>query len=195
MKRRLLLQPSPARLERADWARSLQEPTEFYLDCFRFFHQRLPVELREHRAYFSRAGRGFGEDAMHVLWFLLFQELKPARFLEIGVYRGQVLSLAAMLARLNGTACQVQGVSPFSPAGDGVSKYRADVDYLEDTLANFGHFSLPRPELLRAFSTDPEAVALIKSQPWDLIYIDGNHDYGVVLRTGRFVPKASGPAG
>jgi hypothetical protein len=195
LKRQLLKQSGPARWERADWARSLSTPTEFYLDCFRFFHQRLPAELREHRSYFEQERRGFGEDAMHVMWFLLFQEFKPANFLEIGVYRGQVVSLAALLARLTGVPCQVQGISPFSPAGDAVSKYRQNVDYLQDTLANFEHFTLPRPELLKAFSTDPAAVALIKSRQWDLIYIDGNHDYEVVCQDWAVCSQQIKPGG
>jgi hypothetical protein len=195
LKRGLLKQPGPARWDRADWARSVAAPTEFYLDCFRFFHQRLPIELRGHRAYFEQERRGFGEDAMHVMWFLLFQEFKPGNFLEIGVYRGQVVTLAAMLARLAGAPCQVQGISPFSPAGDAVSKYRQDVDYLQDTLAHFQHFTLPRPELFKAFSTDPAAVALIKSRPWDLIYIDGNHDYEVVCQDWAVCSQSVKPGG
>ncbi len=178
-KRRILSQAGPERLERSDWERSLREPTEFYRDCFRFFNQRLPAELREHRAYFYDQRRGFNEDAMHVLWFLLFREFKPANFLEIGIYRGQTISLAAMLARLNGIPCQVQGISPFSPAGDAIAGYREDVDYLRDTLSHFQHFSLPEPKLLKAFSTDKEAIELIRSVAWEMIYIDGNHDYEI----------------
>jgi hypothetical protein len=157
----------------------LQDPTAFYLDCFRLFHQLLPNELRLHRAYFGTNMRGFGEDAFHVMWFLLFREFKPASFLEIGVYRGQTLSLAALLSRLNGVACRVHGISPFTPAGDAVSKYVEDVDYLRDTLENFEHFSLPRPELLKAFSTDAEAKVMIRATAWEMVYIDGNHDYEV----------------
>ena len=180
LKRRLLRQPGPVRIERADWAKSLQDPTAFYEDCFRYFNQHLPAELREHRAYFCRGEGGyFGEDAMHVMWYLLFREFKPAKFIEIGIYRGHTLSLAAVLSRLNGVPCEVHGISPFSPAGDSVSKYRGDVDYLKDTLANFKYFSLPEPSLLKAYSTDPEAVALIRSKRWNMMYIDGNHDYEV----------------
>jgi len=50
--------------------------------------------------------------------------------------------------------CVTQGISPFSSAGDGVSQYRRDVDYYDDTLRNFAHFSLPAPNLLKAYSTD-----------------------------------------
>src|SRR5580693_950413 len=79
-KRRILSEQCPADLPRSTWSRSLQDPTAFYLDCFRFFHQHLPDELRLHRAYFGTNMRGFGEDAFHVMWFLLFREFKPANF-------------------------------------------------------------------------------------------------------------------
>jgi len=181
-KKLALRQAGPKELSRADWANSLTDPTNFYLGCFRFFHQQLPPELREHRFYFTSERRGFGEDAFHVMWFLLFREFQPKNFLEIGVFRGQTLSLAALLARTNGFPCEVWGISPFSSAGDSVSRYRPEVDFHEDTLRNFSHFKLPPPHLLRAFSTDPEAERLIASKEWDMIYIDGNHDYEVARR-------------
>ena len=178
-KKSILQHTAPENLNPADWANSLRDPTGFYFDCFRFFHQRLSPELRDHRSYFTSEGRGFGEDAFHVLWFLLFREFKPKNFLEIGVFRGQTLSLAALLARRNGVPCDVCGISPFSQAGDSVSRYRQDVDYHQDTLKNFEHFKLAPPQLLRAFSTDPEARCFIASKEWDIIYIDGNHDYEI----------------
>ncbi len=193
-KRKVLQTPAPAQLGPADWERSLRQPTEFYLDCYRYFHQRLPADVREHRGYFLQDHRGFNEDAMHVMWFMLFQEFKPKSFLEIGVYRGQTISLAALLAGRNNLPCFVQGISPFTPAGDRVSKYRTDIDYLTDTLSHFKHFGLPAPTLLKAFSTDPEAEAVIRSRQWDMIYIDGNHDYEVAKRDWTLC-SANVPAG
>lgn len=169
-------------IEPRHWADSLCDPTSFYLRCLHYFHRRLPEEVRRHRAYFSAEGRGFGEDAFHVMWFLLFRELRPASFLEIGVYRGQTVTLAALLARLHAAPCRVCAISPFSPAGDAVSRYRAQLDYLADTLANFDHFGLPHPELLKAFSTDEAARPFVAAASWDVVYIDGNHDYDIVCR-------------
>ena len=179
--RRLLRQFSePAdEITRGQWGDSLQNPTEFYERCFHYFHTRLPEPLREHRAYFETGGRGFGEQAFHVMWFLLFSEFSPEIFLEIGVFRGQTLSLAALLARHFQLDCFTQGISPFSSVGDAVSKYRRNVDYHEDTLKNFAHFSLPAPALLKAFSTDDAAKKLVASRAWSCIYIDGNHDYEI----------------
>lgn len=163
-----------------DWDRSLSDPTGYYLDCVRFFHgPQFPEELKKHRRYFLQDQRGFGEDAFHVMWWMLFREIRPKSFLEIGVYRGQTLSLAALLQRTLGIEGFVTGISPFCPAGDSVSNYREHLDYLQETRLNFSAFGLPAPELVRAYSTDQIATNRIRQEVWDAVYIDGNHDYEV----------------
>jgi hypothetical protein len=184
-----------AEIARAEWDASLRNPTEFYNRCFHYFHTRLPEPLRAHRAYFETGGRGYGEKAFHVMWFLLFREYSPGSFLEIGVFRGQTVSLAGLIARQLQQECFVQGISPFSSAGDAVSKYRRDVDYLEDTLKNCAHFSLPAPTLLKAYSTDEAAQQLIASRKWALIYIDGNHDYEIARRDWELCAANLQPGG
>jgi hypothetical protein len=169
-------------LDRSSWQQSLKEPTAFYFECLRYFYQELPPEISAHRLYFQKRRRGFGENPFHVMWFLLLREFKPSNFLEIGVFRGQTISLASLCARLLNLRSEVYGISPFSPAGDSVSRYRTDVDYLEDTLANFDHFGLAHPHLLKAYSTDGAATELVSSKAWDMIYIDGNHDYEVARK-------------
>jgi hypothetical protein len=163
-----------------DWGRSLTDPTGYYLDCVRYFHgPHFPDELKKHRQYFLQDQRGFGEDAFHVMWWMLFREIRPKSFLEIGVYRGQTLSLAALLQRTLGIEGSITGVSPFSPAGDAVSTYREHLDYLQDTQLNFRAFDLAAPDLLRAYSTDKIVTDRIHQDAWEAIYIDGNHDYEV----------------
>jgi len=163
-----------------DWTRSLTDPTGYYLDCVRYFHSRhFPSELKEHRNYFLKDQRGFGEDAFHVMWWMIFREIRPSRFLEIGVYRGQTLSLASLLQRDLGINGSVTGISPFTASGDSVSRYREKVDYLADTKANFAHFQLAKPDLVQAFSTEDAAIERVTRETWDAIYIDGNHDYEV----------------
>lgn len=163
-----------------DWGHSLADPTGYYLDCVRYFHSpNFHDELKKHRKYFLQDQRGFGEDAFHVMWWMLFRAMRPERFLEIGVYRGQTISLAALLHRTLGIEGSVTGISPFSPAGDSVSTYRENLDYLQDTQSNFRAFGLTAPDLLRAYSTDQIATDRIHQQAWDAVYIDGNHDYEV----------------
>jgi hypothetical protein len=172
-----------AGLDLKNWEDSLANPNDFYRRCTGFFYHKLPKEIQEHRAWFRLNKRGFGEDAFHTMWWLIFNELRPENFLEIGVYRGQTLSLAALLHRHLGIAGgTVLGISPFSSAGDAVSTYLDSVDYYDDTRKNFAHFDLPTPELLRAYSTDMPAIQRIAAQTWDAIYIDGNHDYEIAAR-------------
>ena len=168
-----------SKLAKERWGESLSRPTEYYLYCARFYFQGLPQEIVEHRNYFSKHGRGFGENAFHVLWWMLFRELKPQSFLEIGVYRGQTSSLAALLQREFNIHGKITCISPFLPVGDNVSTYRSDVDYQSDTLNNFKHFDLPEPILIKAYSNDSVAIEKIQSQLWDAIYIDGNHEYAI----------------
>ncbi len=177
---RLVLRNSADTQALEDWERSLSDPTGYYLDCVRYFHTAaLPEFLRGHRRYFQESRRGFGEDAFHVMWWMLFREYRPSRFLEIGVYRGQTLSLAALLQQQLAIGGSVTGISPFTPSGDTVSRYRQDVDYLADTKANFSYFNLPEPDVVCAFSTDQSARERVAREVWDTIYIDGNHDYEV----------------
>lgn len=179
----------PSELERNRWPDSLLDPGAFYRKCFRYYQHQLPEPLKKHREYFAQNKRGFGEDAFHVMWHLLYREFAFKRFIEIGIYRGQVISLMSlMMQRAEGG--EVVGISPFTPAADSVSHYLQDVDYMTDTLANFRAFDLPEPKLLKAYSTDVNAVELIRSQPWDCAYIDGNHDYDVAIVDWRNCAEA-----
>jgi len=146
-----------------------------------FYHHLLKRELRQHRQFFRQNLRGFGEDAFHAMWWVLLREFQPKKCLEIGVYRGQVVSLWALIGRLLPLQMSIHGISPFLPLGDGVSAYRADVSYLNDTLVSFKHWSLPAPILIKALSTDTAAQEHVAQGNWDLIYIDGGHDFETAL--------------
>ena len=162
------------------WSQSLSSPNDFYLDLLALYNRFLPSELRDHRSYFRTSGRGYGEDVFHLMWWMIHLEFKPQKILEIGVFRGQTLSLSSLIQRKLGVSGHVVGISPFCSAGDGVSVYAENIDYYQDTLKNFKHFNLGPPDLLKAYSTDPIAKIKIHSAKWDLIYIDGSHDYSVV---------------
>lgn len=150
---------------------------------YKYFHHYFwnlsPDWLKKHRDYFSKEMRGFGEDAFHSMWYFLLKEFKPKNILEIGVYRGQTLSLFSLLANKFGFASEIHGISPFTSAGDEVSEYMKNLDYVNDVKTNFNYFKLPSPILHKGFSTDEEMIKIIESKQWDLIYIDGNHDYEV----------------
>ena len=145
-----------------------------------YFWNIAPIWLKEHREYFSNDHRAFGEDAFHAMWYLIFKEFQPKKVLEIGIYRGSTLSLFSLLAQKSSLASEVHGISPFSSAGDTVSKYLEDLDYYADVKKNFEYFNLAIPYLHIGYSTDRDMIKIINSETWDLIFIDGNHDYEVV---------------
>jgi hypothetical protein len=192
---RILHCPKIDRIPLDDFDSSRAGPSLYYSRAYRSFHRELPEPLKNHREYFRQEGRGYGEDAFHVMWWLLLNRLRPKDFLEIGVYRGQTLSLAALISQLGEFPCEIHGISPLSAAGDSVSEYNDGLDYLSDVLSHFDHFSLPHPTLLKAYSTDPAAVTLIQSRKWDCIYIDGNHDYEVVAGDWKLCAEHTRPGG
>jgi len=151
-----------------------------YAYMHHYFHQRSPKFLREHRQYFSQEGRGFGEDAFHAMWWLLLLSAQPALMLEIGVYRGQTISLWALISQYLNRPVEVHGISPFEPLGDSVSRYVKLPDYYGDVLSSFHHWKLPEPRLVRGLSTDEQCLKHLSGHAWDLIYIDGSHDYDIV---------------
>lgn len=150
----------------------------------RYFYTRLPEPLRRHRRYFSKQGRGFGEEAFHAMWYLLIREFSPSSLLEIGVFRGQVISLWSLIGGLIGHPMSIRCISPFNSSGDDTSLY-PDLDYLADVLQNFSHFDLAPPDYFRGMSTDAAAVAYLRKERLDCVYIDGSHDFDVVLADFR----------
>ncbi|HWF66723.1 MAG TPA: class I SAM-dependent methyltransferase [Acidobacteriaceae bacterium] len=169
--------------------------SEIYRYMHHYLHQLAPQELRDHRAYFSDARRGFGEDAFHAMWFLLLREFRPSDCLEIGIYRGQTISLWGLIAELCDFSCKLSGISPFSSAGDKTSVYMPKIDYWADTQASLARFSDLKANFLKAFSTDQNAKTFIAAHSWDMIYIDGNHDYDVALSDYQMCRDHLAPGG
>ena len=151
-----------------------------YEEMEKFYRFNLPLKFIKHRKYFSKNRRGFGEDAFHSMWFLLFSQYRPINCLEIGVYRGQTITLWNMLSKWIGYETRIACISPFSSAGDTVSQYSKDLDYLTDLKENHDYFKIKYPEICIDLSTGKKAKEFISSRKWDLIYIDGSHDYEVV---------------
>lgn len=186
--------PSLSFLKSQNWSRD-----QIYDNLYQYFDYDLPISFLKHRHYFDQVSkgsyRGCGENPFHAMWFLLFKEFRPINCLEIGVYRGQTISLWALLSKYFDYSTNISAISPFAPVGDKVSTYEETLNYLDDTTENHHYFHLPPPEFCQALSTDDKATELIESKKWDLIYIDGGHDYDVVLHDIRCAIKNLSPNG
>ena len=158
---------------------SLNNPSKYYIYCTTYFRKYLPKAIVEHRTYFLLDERSFGENAFVVMWYILYRKFKFKNFLEIGVYRGQVISLLTLIAKLENKEIGVTGVSPLVNADDSVSTY-LNIDYECDIKQHFKYFDLPESTLIKEYSTSEVAVESIKANLWDCIYIDGSHDYEIV---------------
>lgn len=148
-------------------------------DLYEKLFAQLPREIKNHRKYFKSKKRGFGENAFHAMWAKIFAEYKPKEALEIGVYRGQTISLWRLLAKKLNYEITIHGISPLDSSGDEVSRYKK-LDFKKDIIFNFNYFNLQAPTLHKGYSTDPHFSNVFGSKRWDLIYIDGSHDEEVV---------------
>lgn len=156
----------------------------------RKLHQSLLAITREsdclsaHRDFVANNLLGFGDYAFHAAWSLLVDAMPDTfQFLEIGVHKGNIVSLIGMLARRAGKNAFVVGVSPFNGEGEhyGAS---ADEDHIAAVNALEEWCLIPRPRRARLIvgrSQDHDVrEACRASAPYDLVFIDGSKDYQVL---------------
>jgi len=112
---------------------------------------------------------GFGERSFLWMWKLLVDEMPDNfRFLEIGVFRGQILALIRTLSKHK--LATIIGITPLdSTGGHWESDYEADIKLLHET------FNLQQPEIIKGLSTDKKIIEQAKGE-YDIIYIDGGHE-------------------
>jgi hypothetical protein len=142
--------------------------------------------LVNHRSHIENNNLGYGERPFHVVWRELVKSQKSNfKFLEIGVYKGQVISLIKHLSKLSNKNCEVYGVTPLSNVGDKYSKKYDDVDYSKTIQSLFNHFNLDfdlNVNIINGSSIDETIKSKIKSLGlFDIVYIDGCHDYECVV--------------
>lgn len=143
--------------------------------------------LKAYRDWIEQKIFGFGERSFLWMWKLLVDEVigknwKVARllethyqndnfsFLEIGVFRGQILGLIRMLA----PDAYIAGITPLDSTGNHWdSDYAADIELLHTT------HGLQQPEIIKGLSTDERIIAQASGKLWDIVYIDGGHSYEV----------------
>lgn len=167
--------------------------------------------LLKHRAYVEQHELGFGDVAFHYMWFLLLEHLqqgapdKVINLMEIGVFKGQVISLWSLISKKTGLNSSIYAISPFKgkPAPKSKLVYRLliklsakfrkihessnfyeDVDYIKIVKNHFEYHELDfsKVNIKKGFSTDLEILKDLNKILFDLIYIDGDHTYETVIK-------------
>lgn len=164
--------------------------------------------LKNHRDYVEKNKLGFGDRAFQYMWYLLLEDLHKklpiVRMLEIGVFKGQVISLWSLLTKEFNRQAEIAAITPLegnvpknkllnnrfinkikllvSPAyrkcvADG-NNYLIE-DYAIIIRRLFEHFGLSYDavKIYKGYSNDPAILSAVAGQKFDLIYIDGDHSY------------------
>ena len=142
-------------------------------------------QLKEYRDWIESNIFGFGERSFMWMWKLLIDEMpENFSFLEIGVFRGQILALIELLAQRTEKKADRTGVTPLDNTdGHWDSDYRADIIKLHKT------FNLNAPyRIIKGLSTDHEIIKQAKKE-YDLLYIDGGHTFDVVKSDLKNYPQ------
>ena len=140
--------------------------------------------LKSHRDFVVQYGWGYGNRAFHWMWNILVQHSpEHFKFLEIGVFKGQTISLVSLLNKLYNKQGTVYGITPLSTSGDKYATH-PDIDYEEAIATIYAKFGLEADDLqiLQGYSNDKEIIEQTSELgPFDLVYVDGCHDYEVVV--------------
>jgi hypothetical protein len=164
----------------AEVEQAYRDDPEVHRDIWTEFTKNVETDylLQTHRNFVERYQLGYGERAFHWMWGLLVNDLgADFKFLEIGVFQGQIVSLVKLLNR----KATVYGVTPLSSEGDHYATH-PKLDYLDRIKSLHNEFNLPSPVILKGHSFDPRIQRLAREAgPYDLLYVDGCHDYDVAL--------------
>jgi hypothetical protein len=174
--------------------------------------------LARHRKHIETHKLGFGDPAFHYLWRLLLEEsvrrFAHPRCLEIGVFKGQVISLWALLGRECGLPIELHAVTPLqgNPAPPPnfwrklrcrfSSRFREQMengnfypvdDYEACIRRLFADFDLRWEDVIlwRGFSNDPDLLARMPGEKQlHVVYVDGDHTYnGACGDLHNFAPR------
>lgn len=136
-------------------------------------------ELNAHRTFVENHVMGFGERSFQWMHKAIVDEMpEEFSFLEIGVFKSQILSLYRLLADLQGKKVTRYGVTPLDSSG-GVweSNYEEDIKFLHDQLNIEKDY-----RIFKGLSTESSIIELAyQASPYDVVFIDGGHDYDTVV--------------
>jgi len=176
------------------------------LDHFTALTDAVP-QLKKHRDWVEANRWGYGARAFHYMWWLIVNDIAGRQdsidALEIGVFKGQTISLWSLIAKQLGCQLNVTAVSPFEgnfeiPQNRAVRWLRSKLDpqfnkamsegnlhqradYLALNQKIFETFDLcfDDIEAIRGLSNDEAVIGKVEGRRYDLVYIDGDHSYEV----------------
>lgn len=175
--------------------------------------------LAGHRRHVERNRLGFGDTAFHAMWNLLLREASQhfgnVQALEIGVYKGQIISLWNLIAAAERLNVAVSAITPLQGNAAPSSaiwrrlrrlfdrrfreqllngNFYPECDYDAEVRGLFRSFELDfdRVRLYRGYSNDAGILQSQADQRYHLIYVDGDHTYeGALADFRNFAPKVA----
>jgi len=167
---------------------NLNEVIEFYKQQDDNKHKKIYESFKEHVNNNSilinqfNNTHGFGEIPFSWNWYLLVKDVpENFIFLEIGVFKGRVLSLIQLLSNMFNKNVQIYGITPLNTASDKYSEYQ-NCDYLKCIKESYkiSNLNFNNTTILHGFSQDENIIKKAQELVYDIIFIDGCHDYDVV---------------
>jgi len=180
--------------------------------------------LKAHRDWVEKNSWGFGDRAFHYMWYLILRDdvlRRPEpKLLEIGVYKGQIISLWALIASQTQSSAAITAVSPFESTKPWFARnrilhrmaqmmfkgYRDDVrsanlyeveNYLDCVHRIFRQFAMSEANIsfVRGYSQEPHVYQQFSDRRFDVIYIDGGHRYEQVAQDLALYSQRVAPGG
>lgn len=175
--------------------------------------------LARHRKHVETENLGFGDAAFHAMWArltdLAVRRHKHVRLLEIGVFKGQVISLWALLAKVYFWPLEISCITPLKGNPQPKTKiiqriktifdktYREEVesgnfyeneDYEQIIRLHFHQHKINFDDVkvYQGYSTDKKVLDQIKAKKFEIIYVDGDHTFeGAAHDFKTFAPMVS----
>lgn len=149
--------------------------------------------LGDHLKYIKTNKYGCDESAFYYLWYLLVNEMGMGfKFLEIGVYKGGVLSLIELISDRTGKGVRIYGITPLDRSGDKYLEKYDDADYGYCINKIYGDMGLDisRTRIIKGLSQDLVVRETILGEGlFDIVYVDGSHNFEDVVKDIKLSKK------
>jgi hypothetical protein len=110
---------------------------------------------------------GFGEVAFSWNWYLLIKDMPESfRFLKIGVFKGKVLALIKLISDTFSKNVEIYGIAP-------------NANCIKESYEKC-NLNFDTTVIIDGLSQDPDVIIKAQELVYDIIFIDGCHDYEVV---------------